>query len=149
MAVTLEQARNILMSRGSDILGESTDCIPLIALHQNPVSFLGYWIVCTCASFIIDEFSLSFDSFNLTRKDEVVAQYKVWQEGYQDETYTRDKLSYGVRLRLRRDFLTDICRQYNKILCIRIDQSREYYKSIHNRKPEDMRNSRRYMIYHL
>jgi len=149
MAVTLEQARDVLTRMGSDALDVSEDCIPLIAEHQNPVTFFGYWCVCTFASFIIDEFNLSFEEFDLTSDGEVVAKYEVWQEGYQDETYTREQLSFGVRLRVRRDFLAEICRLHRKVLCIRIDEKRECYKSIYDREPDDRRDSKRYVIYYL
>ena len=149
MSVTVEQARDVLTRRGSDALDVSEDCIPLIAEHENPMSFFGYWSVCTFASFIINEFELSFEEFNLTRDGEVVANYEAWQEGYQDVPYSREKLSFGVRLRVRRDFLSEICRRHRKVLLIHIDERREYYKSTYKSEPDDMRNSSRYVIYHL
>ena len=148
MAVTLEQVRDVLTNRGSNALNVSEDCIPLIAEHQNPGTFLGYWSICSLASFILDEFDLSFDGFDLTRDDEVVAKYEAWQEGYQAEAYSREKLSFGVRLRVRRDFLAEICLRYQRMLCIRIDEKREFYKSIYDQEPDTMKDSKRYVIYH-
>lgn len=149
MPVTLEQVRDELIRRGSDTLDVSVDCIPLIAEHQNPATFLGHWSVCSLASFIIDEFNLSFEGFDLIKDGEIVAKYEAWQEGYQDEAYTREKLSFGTRLRVRRDFLSEICSRYCKMVCISIDEKRKYYKSIYNQKPDDGRDSKRYVIYHL
>ena len=34
-----------------------------------------------------------------------------------DEDYTREKLPCGVRLRVRRDLLTEICGCHRKVLC--------------------------------
>ena len=149
MAVTLKQARDILMRSDSATFDVSDDCIPLIAEHQNPNSFLGYMSVCSLSSFIIGEFNLSFEGFDLTQKDKVVAKYEAWQEGYQNEKYTRQKLSFGVRLRVRRDFLTDVCRRYRTILCIRIDETREFRKYTEKRDPDTKKDSRRYVICHL
>ena len=148
MAITLEQARDILTNRGSDELDASEDCIPLIAEHQNSENFLGYWSICSLSSFILDEFNLSFDGFNLTRGDEIIAKYETWQEGYQAEAYSREKLSSGVRLRVRRDLLAEICLRYQRMLCIRIDEKREFYKSIHDQEPDTRKDSKRYVIYH-
>ena len=148
MAVTLEQVRDVLTNRGSNALNVSEDCIPLIAEHQNLGTFLGYWSICSLASFILDEFDLSFNGFDLTRDDEVVAKYEAWQEGYQAEAYSREKLSSGVRLRVRRDLLAEICLRYQRMLCIRIDEKREFYKSIHDQEPDTRKDSKRYVIYH-
>ena len=149
MGVTLEQARDVLTNRGSYALDVSDDCIPLIAEHQNSPTFLGYWSVCSLASFIIEEFNLLFEGFDLTKDGEVVAKYEAWQEGYQDGAYTREKISFGVRLRVRRDFLAAVCRRYQRMLCIRINERREYYNSIHKCEPDTSKDSKRYVIYHL
>ena len=149
MSVTLEQARDVLTRSGRDALDTRKDCIPLIAEHQNPTSFLGYWSVCTLASFIIEEFNLLFEEFDLIRDGKVVAKYEVWQEGYQDNSYTRDKLSFGVRFRVRSDFLAEICLRYRRILCVCIHEKRECYQSICDQNPEARKDSKRYVIYHL
>ena len=149
MSITLEQARDVLINRGSYALDLSDECFPLIAEHKNPMTFLGYWSICSLASFIIEEFNLLFEGFDITKEGEVVAKYEAWQEGYQGESYTREKISFGVRLRVRRDFLSEICRHYQRMLCISINERREFYKSIHDKSPDTRKDSKRYVIYHL
>lgn len=149
MSITLEQARDALTNRVSYALDISDESLPLIAEHQNPPTFLGYWSVCSLASFIIKDFNLLFDEFDLIKDGEVIAKYETWQEGYQDESYTREKLSFGVRLRVRRDFLAEVCRRYQRMLCIQINEKREYYNSIYEREPDTRKDSKRYVIYHL
>ena len=147
VAITLAQARRILIGRRSGILDKgSHESIPLIAAHQNPLTFSGYWIVCSLASFIIDELGLLFTNFDLTKDGEKVAVYEVWQEGYQEECYTREKISFGVRLRLRRELLSEICSRHGRMLCTRIDEKRRHFKSIHDREDDDRRDSRRYIL---
>ena len=149
MTVTLEQARDVLTKRGLSALRVRNGCIPLVAEHQNPVSFFGYMSVCTLTSFVIDEFNLSFKGFDLVRDGNVVARYEVWQEGYLNQEYVREKLSFGIRLRARCDFIAEVCRRYKKILCVRTNERRKHYKSIHSKEPNTKKDSRRYMIYHL
>ena len=149
MAVTLEQVRNILTERGSDVLDTSEECFPLIVKHWNPLPFFGYRDICTLTSFIIDEFNLSFNGFDLIKNNEVVAKYESWQEGYQKQQYTREKLSFGVRLQVRLDFLTEVCRRYRKMLCILVNERREYYKHYSEQEPDTKKDSKRYVIYHL
>ena len=149
MSVTLEQARDALTKRGRNNLDIREDCMPLIAEHQNPASFFGYRSICTLTSFIIEECNLSFEGFDLTRDGKVVVKYEAWQEGYQDYSYTRDKLSFGVRLRVRSDFLAEICRRYRRILCVCIHERREGSRPFYSRNPEARKDSKRYALYHL
>lgn len=46
------------------------------------------------------------------------AHFKAWQEGYQDETYSSEKLAQGIRLRVRRGLLALNCGKYRKFICI-------------------------------
>ena len=149
MAVTLEQSRNILTDRGSEFLDINGECIPLVATHENPTFFLGYRSICTLTSFIIDEFNLSFEGFDLIKNGETVAKYESWQEGYHSEEYNREKLSFGARLQVRLDFLAEICDCYQKMLCVLIEETRAHYKSIYERKPDALKDSKRYVLYHL
>lgn len=149
MAVTLEQVRNILVERGSDVLDTSEECLPLIARHKNPLPFFGYLDTCTLTSFIIDEFNLSFDGFNLIKGNEVIAKYESWQEGYQNQKYTREKLSFGVRFQMRLDFIVEVCHRYRKMLCILVNETREHYKHYSEQVPDTKKDSKRYVIYHL
>lgn len=149
MAVSIKQAQKELLRRGRDLFDKTYGCIPLVAEHQNPVTFLGYWYVCSLASFILHESQLHFEGTDLSRNGEIVAKYEAWQEGYQDEAYTREKLSAGVRLQVSLDLLKEVCNRHRKILCIFVDEKRECFKSIYDRKPDDQRYSRHSILYHL
>lgn len=149
MSVTIQQAKIALHCRGNNIFHISHDCIPIIAVHKNPSNFMGYSSVCSLASFIIKEFNLTNVNGNLIKSGKVVSKFEAWQEGYQDESYTREKLSVGVRFQVHRDFLIEICRHYHKILCICINENRSFYKSIYDHDPDDIRDTTRYVLYHL
>ena len=149
MPVTLEQAREELTKKGRTNSKFHHDSFPLFAEHLNPNSFMGYRSVCTLASPIISEFSLLFEGLNLTYEDKTVAKYEAWEEGYQNEAYSRAKLSTGVRLRVRRDFLARVCLRYQSMICIRIEETRAYHKYVENWKPDAKRDSKRYVLFHL
>lgn len=147
-AITLAQARETLLRTRTDNLDvDRHESIPLIAEHENPFTFLGYRNICSLASFILRDLELSFEVFDLLKNGQRVAAYEVWQEGYQDESYTREKLSFGVRLRVRCELLAEICNRYNRIVCTHIHEKRGYFKSIHDQKPDDWRDSRRYILF--
>ena len=148
LSVTMAQARDALLKTKAT-WSAVNDSIPLVAVHHNPMSFVGYEWVCTLSSFIMDEFKLSFSGFDLTKEGEVVAKYETWEEGYLNEKYTREKLSSGVRLRVRRDFLANVCLRYQKILCVHTEENRFYHVYNSNRIPDDERNSKRYILCYL
>jgi len=150
IAVALEQARAALLQRtdGDPELNRH-ESIPIIAVNKNPDTFWGYDDVCSLASFIIKAMGLYFVNFDLFRDMKQVTKYDAWQEGYQDEPYTRDKLSFGIRLQVRQEFLSEICRRYNRLLCIYIQEERFHFNSIHDQKPNHFERSRRYNLFHL
>ena len=148
LSVTLAQGRDALL-RSQTTLSAVNDSIPLVAVHHNPFSFMGYEWVCTLSSYIMDEFKLSFSGFDLTNEGEVIAKYETWEEGYLNEKYTREKLSSGARLRVRRDFLAKVCIRFQKMLCVHTEENRYYHEYNSNRTPDDERHSRRYKLYYF
>jgi len=149
MSTTVEQTQTEMQSRGSKVFSDTHECIPLIAIHQNPKNFLGYSDVCTLSSIIIHDFELSFEGLNIFRNGEIVGKYETWQEGYQSEFYSRDKISFGSRLQMKTSFLKEVCRRYNKILCNSTSDVRAYFESRYKSKPDEVRHTDQYVIYHL
>ena len=149
MAITAEELREWMADRRGGSRSVRGGWVPPIAVHRNPPSFCGYAAVCSLAPFIVRDFDLSFDGLHLMRRAELVAKYEAWQEGYRDETYSRDTLSSGVRLRATRAFVTEICRRYERILCVRVDEKREHYDAMYERIPRRKCESRRYVLHHL
>ncbi|WP_244226772.1 AAA family ATPase [Paenibacillus protaetiae] len=149
VSVTETQTAEILQTRGQSRRLLNRESLPLLSVQHNSPFFAGHSIVCSLASFIVQDFKLVFDGLNLLQEDKLVAQYEEWQEGYQDESYSREKLSYGTRLKVHRDLLTAICQRYRKLLCVHIDQEREFYCSIHKRTPDEASRSSQYILYHI
>jgi hypothetical protein len=149
VSVTETQTAEILQTRRQSRRLLNQESLPLISVQHNSPFFAGHSIVCSLASFIVQDFKLVFDGLNLLQEDKLVAQYEEWQEGYQDEPYSREKLSYGTRLKVHRDLLTAICQRYRKLLCIHIDEEREFYRSIYKRTPDEASRSHQYILYHL
>ncbi len=149
MAITAEELREWIADGRGGSPTVRGGWVPPIAVHLNPPSFCGYAAVCSLARFVVRDFELSFDGLHLMRRDEVVAKYEAWQEGYRAETYSRDTLSSGVRLQATRAFVTEICRRYERVLCVRIDEKREHYDSMYEQTPQRKCESRRYALHHL
>jgi len=98
---------------------------------------------------ITNDFDLSFDDLNIIKGDKIVGRYEAWQEGYQSQSYSRDKLSHGVRLQLKTDFLREICAFYKKMFCIITEEDRAYFQSPYSSTPDEVRHSRQYILYHF
>jgi len=149
MSITVKQTETELKNRKRRIESQNDETLPLISTHNNPPLFLGHEKICSLASFILDEFNLTFEGLNLLQDERLVARYESWQEGYQDETYSREKLSSGFRFQIHRDLLTKICNRYQKIICICIDEEKEFYQSIYSKEPAESNSSRRYILHHF
>ena len=149
MSITLEQAKLILKERENSLFDPNNESQILIATHKNPFFFNGYQNICFLASYLIDQFHLSFTGNNLTRNSNILAKFESWQEGYQSDAYTREKLSSGVRLQIHSSLMKEICAFYDKILCIRTNEMREFYKSSNKKQPDENQQTRRYKLYHF
>lgn len=146
VSVTETQTTEILQTRrpSRGLLNQGS--LPLISVQHNSPFFFVHSIVFSLASFIVQDFKLAFNGL---QEGKLMAQYEEWQEGYQDEPYSREKLSYGTRLKVHRDLLIAICQRYGKLLCIHIDEEREFYRSIYKRIPDEANRSRQYILYHM
>ena len=149
MAITAEQFRCWMGDERGVPPNDGDGWVSPIVVHRNPSSFYGYPEVCSLAPFVVKEFDLSFDGLGLVRGDEVVCKYEVWQEGYRDDAYSREMLSSGVRFRVRRAFVSEICRRYRRLLCIRIDERRQHFASRHDKAAKSERDLRRYVLHHM
>jgi nucleoside-triphosphatase THEP1 len=148
-SVTGTQTAEILQTRRQSRRLLTSESLPLLSVQHNSPFFAGYSTVCSLASFIVQDFKLVYKGLNLLQEGKLVVQYEEWQEGNQDEPYSREKLSYGTRLKVHRDLLTAICQRYRKLLCIHIDEEREFYSSIYKQAPEKASHSGQYILYHL
>jgi hypothetical protein len=75
-------------------------------------------------------------------------KYEVWQEGYQDESYSRELLSYGTRVMIHRSLLQKIFQDYDVELCQSIFEKRLYYKSAYDAKATEVNSSTAFVIIH-
>jgi hypothetical protein len=73
---------------------------------------------------IIREQNLKLDGFSVLADDEHVAHFEAWQEGYPDEDYNDEPLSFGVRLRVRAEFIAKVCRDAGRPFSVRTVENR-------------------------
>jgi len=137
--LTWQQFRNALLEGHQLEPDGNTECLPFASYSEKHVGFLGFHTIASLSSKIIRNHDLRMDGFSVFAGKECVAHYEAWQEGYSDEDYSDDALSFGVRLRVSTQFVENVCQSMGRIFAIRTIENRfvlEDYQS----KPQESRS---------
>ena len=136
--LTLDQAQVFLVAPPPPTnINHQTSGLPTISLKHNPIAFFGFEYVVSLPSFVIQEFDLQFKNFNLYKDTQKVTDFEYWREGYVDEAYSRDILSYGTRFLVRADFLKELILRYGMQLCRKIFEKQLFFKDWNKQTPDD------------
>jgi hypothetical protein len=134
-SITVEDVEAIMM-RNIEEPSSTAQQIALLMWHVNPITFMGYYDVVSIPNFFIKKYGLISEGLNLSRNDGCVVRYESWLEGYQDEAYSREELSWGNRLLIERNFLKEICDDYKVSLYLSKTIKRKFYKWNTDKEPE-------------
>lgn len=145
--VTLEQAKQFL-TQCKNLSPAYNHFLPILSWKSNPPTFIGYSEVVSLPNYLIERYKLQYKNFDLYNGDECLVKYDVWQEGYEDETYVRQLLSYGTRLLIHRRLLQEIFKDYNVELCQSMFELRFYYESKYKEAATQKSSSTCYIIRH-
>jgi len=135
--LTWEQACTFLMDPPQTNINHQAPSLPAISLKRNPILFFGFEYIVTLPSFVIKDFNLQFKDFNLYKDNQKVTDFEYWREGYVDEAYSRELLSYGTRLLVRAEFLNELILHYGMQLCRKISEERLFFKDWYKQTPND------------
>lgn len=138
--LTWEQIRNLLTSSQHCRIDLRAPAVPAISLKQNPILFLGFHLIASLPSHVVTDFDLSFRGLDLHNQSKRITCFDYWREGYVDESYCRDPLSWGVRLRVDLAFLRSLTIAYGRHLCRKTTENRLHYRSLHDRHPDAKSN---------
>jgi hypothetical protein len=116
-------------------INRQTPSLPAISLKHNPIVFFGFEYVVSLPSFVIQDFDLQFKDFNLYKDTQKVTDFEYWREGYVDEAYSRELLSYGTRFLVRTEFLKQLNSHYGMQLCRKIFEKRLFFKDWSKQTP--------------
>jgi hypothetical protein len=149
--VTLQQAREHLTTRQflpTDELILRSPSLPVVSMTSNSPLFLGYSTILSLPRYLIEKYGLVYRNFDLYDNDECVVKYEIWQEGYEDDPYSRDLLSHGTRLLIHRSLLATMFQDYHVELFQGIFEKRVYFKSKHSSEPTAQKDWMKFMIIH-
>jgi hypothetical protein len=99
-------------------------CLHFVSYSESHAGFLGFHTIASLSSWIIREQNLKLDGLSALADDEHVAHFEAWQEGYSDEDYNDEPLSFGVRLCVRAEFIEKVCRDTGRPFAIRTVENR-------------------------
>jgi hypothetical protein len=146
--ITLDQARELLTNHQNLIPDYHDLFLPILTWKTNRPLFFGYHGLVSLPSYLKNQYGLTYKDFDLYKDGVCVMKYEVWQEGYQDESYSRELLSYGTRLMIHRSLLQKIFQDYDVELCQSIFEKRLYYGSKYDAKAAEMNSSTAFAIIH-
>ena len=89
-------------------------CLPFVSYSERHVGFLGFHTITSLSSKIIRDQNLWLEGFSAFVDEERVAYFEAWQEGYPDEDYNDEPLSFGVRLRVNTKFIKKVCQSMGR-----------------------------------
>ena len=145
---TLDQARELLTNHRNLIPDYRDSFLPILTLKTNCQLFFGYHELVSLPSYLINQYELTYRDFDLYKDNKCVMKYEVWQEGYQDESYSRDLLSYGTRLMIHRDLLQKIFQDYDVELCQSLFEKRLYFRSKYDAEAAEVDSNTTVVIVH-
>ncbi len=148
-SVTLQQAREYLTTHQflpTDELIRQSPSLPVVSMTSNSPLFFGYSMLLSLPRYLIEKYGLVYRGFDLCDGDECVVKYEAWQEGYEDDPYSRELLSHGTRLLIHKNLLTKIFQDYHVELCQGIFEKRLYFKSKYTPGPTEQTSEMRFVI---
>jgi len=122
--LTWQQFREALLD-GHQLEPDGNEaCLPFASYFDKHAGFLGFHTITSLSSKIIREQNLRLDGYSVFADEERVAFFDAWQEGYPDEDYNDDPLSFGVRLRVNTKFVNQVCQNMGRAFAIRTIENR-------------------------
>jgi len=101
------------------------------AQFKKKSDFQGFYTIASLSAVIIKEEDLLLEGYSVFANGERVAYFEAWQEGYSDEDYRDEPLSFGVRLRVSSKFIKEVCQKMERAFVIQTIENRfvmENYK---------------------
>ncbi len=145
--VTWKQAVNILQTKNG-IIPSGVMSIPIISIKQNPNGYLMDEFVVFLSSLIIHKNNLIFNRTGLFQGEEQITRYDKWQSGYIVEDYSRQRLSHGMRLQVRRTFLEKLMTDFDMDFVEKVTEVRAYFPDIYSQKPLEEKNRMYFNRFH-
>ena len=138
--LTWHQFRDALLYGHEYEQGGNGVCVPFVAYKESHPEFLGFHTIASFSSHVIREFALVFNGLDVFDGDDHVGHFEAWQEGYSDEDYNDQPLSFGVRFSVRSDFVRKVAHSSGRAFAVQTIENRFLMKD-YQKKPDEQRSS--------
>ncbi len=145
--LTVESARERLLAARGVTLDVRASVLPVIVSHINSELFLGFRRLACIHPAWIAHHELEFRGFDLYSREGPLTRLEQWQEGYEDEAYSRAVLSAGMRYLVRNDWLNQLLRDTERALIVCRMEDRRYFESYWKREPTATQKGIAYSVY--
>jgi hypothetical protein len=132
--LTLEEASNRLRASTSLTDSNAAEPAPLVVRHFGGHMFVAMRCALSLHPRWLSDLEIRLPE--ILKNGSVVARIEQWQQGYEDEAYTRELLSIGIRLVARNDWLSELLARTGMALAISRMERREYDKDFWDDKSD-------------
>lgn len=132
--LTLVEGQRRLVEEASTV-EFSNELLPVVSAHDNGIQFQGLRLLLSLHPTWLKHHDLVFNGRELFSNDCCICRLDEWQEGYEDEPYSRDLLSAGMRLIVRNDWLNEILKERVRVLVVRTEETRRWFKDYWKKEP--------------
>ncbi|QVW35174.1 hypothetical protein KIP69_16565 [Geobacter sulfurreducens] len=120
---------------------------PLVALHVNDGGFVGYRHMPFIHPIWIRKYDLQIEDCEVKHHGQTIGYFEEWQEGYEDEAYSRDLLSAGIRFNIETDWLRSLLKECNYSMLMWKAETRMIKDSWTRKKPTEKAEQERFFLY--
>ena len=138
--LTWRQFRDALLYGYEYEQGGNGACVPFVAYKESHPGFLGFHTIASFSSHVIREFTLVLNGFEVFDNDDHVGHFEAWQEGYPDEDYNDQPLSFGVRFSVRSDFVRKVAHSSGRAFAVQTIENRFLMKD-YKKEPDEQSSS--------
>lgn len=132
--LTLKESQRRLLEE-APVTDLDNEVLPLVSDHNNSVLFAGFKKMAFLHPTWLQYSNLNFNGVEIMSNSTCIARFENWQEGYEDEPYSRDLLSGGMRLTVRNSWIRDILKDNNRVLLTRTEEKRQWFKDFWKQEP--------------
>ncbi|WP_027716778.1 AAA family ATPase [Desulfuromonas sp. TF] len=146
--LTIDAAANII-SKGAIFVesDQNYPMYPFVALHVNNQGFVGYRHMPYIHPMWVGRYSLEVEGCQIKHDEQIIAYFEEWQEGYEDEAYSRDLLSAGIRLIVKTDWIRRMLKAASYSMAMWTSEKRMKRDAWTRKAPSEISEHERYSVY--
>lgn len=146
--LTTDAAARIILKNAKSVCNDTRyPMYPIVTLHVNDGGFVGYRHMPFIHPVWIWKYDLQIEDCVVKHHGHTIGYFEEWQEGYEDEAYSRDLLSAGIRFNIKTDWLRSLLKECNYSMLKWKAETRMVKDSWTRKKPTEKAEQERFFLY--